>query len=98
MRNAGRLNFGYYPLPVEEGHRLRRLLQGTETFSAIDPCVGTGSALHLITADLPCRRYGVELDAERALAASRWRIGTVQPLTLRPVQPSRQTTCSGWKN
>ena len=78
MRNAGRLKLGYFPLPTEEGHRLRRLLQSTEPFSAIDPCVGTGVALHLMTANLPCRRYGVELDAERALAASRSGIETVQ--------------------
>ena len=78
MRNAGRLKLGYFPLPTGEGHRLRRLLQSTENFSAIDPCVGTGAALHLITADLPCRRYGVELDAERALSAARSGIETVQ--------------------
>ena len=78
MRNAGRLKLGYFSLPTEEGHRLRRLLQSTENFSAIDPCVGTGAALHLITADLPCRRYGVELDAERALSAARSGIETVQ--------------------
>jgi hypothetical protein len=78
MRNAGRLKLGYFPLPTEEGKRLRRLLQSTEPFSVIDPCVGTGAALHLITANLSCRRYGVELDAERALAASQSGIETVQ--------------------
>jgi tRNA1(Val) A37 N6-methylase TrmN6 len=78
MRNAGRLKLGYYPLPTQEGHRLRWLLQSTKPFSAIDPCVGTGAALRLITADFPCRRYGIELDAERALAASQSGIETVQ--------------------
>jgi hypothetical protein len=29
MRNAGRLMLGYFPLPTEEGHRVRRLLQST---------------------------------------------------------------------
>jgi Uncharacterised methyltransferase family (DUF6094)/Transposase IS116/IS110/IS902 family len=78
MRNAGRLKLGYFSLPTEEGNRLHRLLQRTEPFSAIDPCVGTGAVLHLITANLSCRRYGVELDAERALVASRSGIETVQ--------------------
>ena len=78
MRNAGRLKLGYFPLPTEEGNRLRRLLQNTEPFSAIDPCVGTGAALHLITANLPCRRYGVELDAERAAGAAKSGIEAVQ--------------------
>lgn len=32
----------------------------------IDPCVGQGTALNLVTSDAPVRRYGVELDAERA--------------------------------
>ena len=78
MRNAGRLKLGYFPLPTEEGNRLRRLLHSAEPSSAIDPCVGTGDALHNITADLPCRRYGVELDAERAAGAAKSSIETIQ--------------------
>jgi hypothetical protein len=78
MRNAGRLKLGYYPLPTEEGRRLRRLIQCDAPFSVLDPCVGTGAALHLITADCDCRRYGIELDAERAQAASEAGIETVQ--------------------
>ena len=74
MRSAGRLKLGYYPLPRAEGHRLRCLLQGTEPFSAIDPCVGTGEALQLVTSDLDCWRYG----AERARAAQTAGIPTVQ--------------------
>ena len=78
MRNAGRLKLGYYPLPASEGQRLRHLLQSDSTFNAIDPCVGTGDALRLITRNLDCRLHGVELDAERAGTASRAGIATIQ--------------------
>ena len=44
----------------------------------IDPCVGQGTALHLVTSDAPVRRYGVELDAERARIASANGIETIQ--------------------
>ncbi len=78
MRNSGRLKLGYYPLPMQEGRRLRLLLRCPEVFSAVDPCVGTGAALDLVTADCDCRRYGIELDAERASAAAAAGIETVQ--------------------
>ena len=78
MRNAGRLKLGYYPLPRDEGRRLRRLLHSSESFSAIDPCVGTGEALHLVTSDFDCRHYGIELDSERAATAAAASITTVQ--------------------
>ncbi len=77
MRNAGRLKLGYYPLPAEEGRRLRHLIRCEHTsFSVLDPCVGGGEALNLLTAGFDCRRYGVELDAERASSASRAGIET----------------------
>ena len=44
----------------------------------IDPCVGRGTALHLVTSDAEVRRYGVELDAERARIASTNGIETIQ--------------------
>jgi hypothetical protein len=78
MRNTGRLKLGYYPLPPQEAQRLRRLIQSAESFSVLDPCVGTGTALNLITTGLDCKRYGIELDADRALAASQSGIETVQ--------------------
>ncbi len=78
MRNAGRLKLGYFPLPIEEGRRLRRLIHCPHSFSLLDPCVGTGEALHLITAGIDCKRYGIELDAHRALTASQAGIETVQ--------------------
>jgi len=44
----------------------------------IDPCVGQGTALQLVTSEAPIRRYGVELDAERARIASANGIETIQ--------------------
>ena len=44
----------------------------------IDPCVGQGTALHLVTGDAQVLRYGVELDAERARIASTNGIETIQ--------------------
>lgn len=78
MRNAARLKMGYYPLPESEGVKLRTLLTYTQTASVIDPCVGQGAALHLITSDAPVRRYGIELDAERARIAGASGIETIQ--------------------
>lgn len=66
MRSVARLKMGYYPLPEAEGVKLRSLLSYTRPASVIDPCVGQGTALHLVTSDAQIRRYGVELDAERA--------------------------------
>ncbi|HEX3471234.1 MAG TPA: hypothetical protein VHT28_08625 [Silvibacterium sp.] len=47
-RNASRIKLGYYPLPSVEGARLRRLLDFAPGASAVDPCAGTGAALHQI--------------------------------------------------
>ena len=78
MRNVARLKMGYYPLPEAEGVKLRSLLSFTGLASVIDPCVGQGTALHLVTSDAQVRRYGVELDAERARIASDNGIDTIQ--------------------
>lgn len=78
MRNAARLKMGYYPLPESEGLKLRSLLTYTQTASVIDPCVGQGLALQLVTSNAPVRRYGVELDAERARIADASGINTTQ--------------------
>ena len=66
MRNVARLKMGYYPLPEAAGVKLRSLLSFPEPSSVLDPCVGQGTALYLVTNDAEVRRYGVELDAERA--------------------------------
>ncbi len=78
MRSAGRLKLGYYPLPTAEARRLRRLLRADGPFTVLDPCAGTGEALHLLTEGLDCRLYGVELDADRASAAAATGVQTIQ--------------------
>ena len=78
MRSVARLKMGYYPLPESEGRKLRSLLSFSKPASVIDPCVGQGTALHLVTSDAHVYRYGVELDAERARIASSQGIETIQ--------------------
>jgi hypothetical protein len=70
LRNTGRLQLGYYPLPIGEAKRLKEYLCfPIETFSAIDPCVGNGVAFsHLLEGKI-AKRYGIELDANRAIEA-----------------------------
>ena len=57
MRNVARLKMGYYPLPEAEGVKLRSLLSFAGLASVIDPCVGQGTALHLVTKEAPARRH-----------------------------------------
>jgi Uncharacterised methyltransferase family (DUF6094) len=79
MRIAARLKLGYYPLPVEQGPMLRaRLSFPNEPTSALDPCCGTGAALHALTTDSQTTLYGVELDANRAISAKESGIQTIQ--------------------
>jgi hypothetical protein len=78
MRNVARLKMGYYPLPEAEGVKLRSLLSFARLASVIDPCIGQGTALELLTSDAPVRCYGVELDAERAHIAGSRGIETIQ--------------------
>jgi len=78
MRNAARLKMGYYPLPEIEAKTLRSLLSFAHPASVIDPCVGQGTALQLVTSDAPVRCYGIELDAERARIASSKGVATIQ--------------------
>ena len=73
---------GFYPLPVSEGTNLRQFLSFTGPASVVNPCVGQGAALNLITHGADVRRYGVELDAERALAASSTGIETIRVIRL----------------
>src|SRR5216684_7922026 len=78
MRNVGRIKLGYYPLPEAEGTRLRNLLKyPAETVSVLDPCVGTGAALMQLTEGSVVSCYGIELDADRAIAAKDAGIETV---------------------
>ncbi len=79
MRNVARIKLGYYPLPQEEARCLRRLLDfSAAPASVIDPCVGTGAALHQLTDGAEVQKHGVELDANRAAAAAASGITTIQ--------------------
>jgi predicted RNA methylase len=77
-RSVAKLKMGFYPLPPSEGAKLRQLLSFTGPASVVDPCVGQGVALNLITLGAAARRYGVELDAERAAIAQSKGIETIQ--------------------
>ena len=78
MRNAGRLKLGFYPLPQSEAQRLRaHLVFPTESFAALDPCVGDGAAFHAIMAGTSALKYGIELDAYRTEQARQLGIDVV---------------------
>ena len=68
-RSIARLKMGYFPLPPSEGAKPRSLLVFAEPASVIDPCVGQGTALNIVTKKANVRRYGIELDAERSKTA-----------------------------
>ena len=79
MRSVARIKMGYYPLPTAEGARLRQLLHFPEqAASVLDPCSGTGAALLQITEGANVECHAVELDAQRAQAASEAGIHTIQ--------------------
>ena len=63
-----------------EGGKLRALPSFSSTAAVIDPCVGQGTALELVTGDAPIRCHGIELDAESARIA-----------VLKASRPSRET-------
>jgi hypothetical protein len=80
LRLVGKLKLGYYPLPISEGEKIKKLLAfGPDATSVVDPCVGDGAALLQLTeAAGTCRRHGIELDSARAAAANAAGITTVQ--------------------
>ena len=67
MRGAGRLKLGYFPLPTEEAHYIRRLLVPSAPYAAIDPCVGDGAASVELTKDSGAYLAGIALDAVRTV-------------------------------
>jgi len=70
MRFAGRERLGFYPLPIAEAKRIRTFLQFPEQVcSALDPCIGEGVSFAELTRDAKTRRYGIELEAQRAALA-----------------------------
>jgi hypothetical protein len=66
MRPHGKTKLGFFPLPIPEAHRLRNCLTFPSEFSALDPCVGDGAALTRLLEDTNARRYGIEIDGNRA--------------------------------
>ena len=69
MRPHGKTKLGFFPLPVAEAVRLRSLLMFKCEFSAVDPCVGDGVAFAHMLKETQARRYGIEIDANRAQQA-----------------------------
>ncbi len=78
MRSVARIKLGYYPLPVSEGFRLRKLLHfPDEGACVLDPCAGNGAALLQITDTARINHFAVELDSQRALDCQASGIQTV---------------------
>jgi SAM-dependent methyltransferase len=76
-RPQSKVRMGYVPLPEAEARRIRRhLMYPSSGIAVLDPCVGEGRALELITESVNGHRYGIELDAHRA-AQARARVGHV---------------------
>ena len=57
MRIQGKLRLGYFPLPLTEALRIRACLQyPVSPYSAIDPCIGDGTAFLTVTGKSCARR------------------------------------------
>ena len=82
MRPHGKTKLGFYPLPVPEARRLKTCLMFPPEFSALDPCVGDGVAFTHLLGGTRARRYGIEIDANRAAQANGLGIDTLQANTL----------------
>ncbi len=82
MRAQGQTRLGFFPLPIAEAKRLRRWLAFSEGFSALDPCVGNGTAFEALLNDTPARYYGIEIDANRAEQSKALGIETLQADTM----------------
>ena len=78
MRPHGKTKLGFFPLPTQEAERLRSCLTFDSEFSALDACVGDGAAFTCLLKNTPARRYGIEIDANRAEQARNLGIETVQ--------------------
>lgn len=78
-RLASQAKMGYYPTPVRSLDLIARWLDAAETHSPqdrvqmLDPCCGTGYALHTIADNIWPRgaTYGIEIDTDRAADATR---------------------------
>jgi SAM-dependent methyltransferase len=70
VRPEGKTKLGFFPLPIAEATRLRNCLELPSEFSALDPCVGNGVAFAELLKGVNARRYGIEIDANRAEQAA----------------------------
>lgn len=77
MRPQGQTKLGFFPLPMAEAKRLRNLLAFAAQFSALDPCVGDGTAFRTLLSDTPARCYGIEIDSNRKEQAQALGVETV---------------------
>jgi SAM-dependent methyltransferase len=82
MRPHGKTKLGFYPLPLPEADRLKNCLILPPEFSALDPCVGDGVAFTRLLGGTQARRYGIEIDADRAGQAAGLGIDTLHANTL----------------
>src|SRR5229473_2260757 len=82
MRPHGKAKLGFFPLPVSEAARLKNCLAFASEFSALDPCVGDGVAFTHLLRGVTARRYGIEVDANRAEQARALGIETLQANTM----------------
>jgi hypothetical protein len=78
MRPHGKTKLAFFPLPVAEAARLKNCLVFASEFSALDPCVGDGVAFTHLLHGVSARRYGIEIDANRAEQARALGIETLQ--------------------
>lgn len=77
MRPHGKTKLGFFPLPTGEAESLRKCLTLSPEFSAVDPCVGDGVAFTRLLGGTHARRYGVEIDTNRAEQARELGIETL---------------------
>jgi SAM-dependent methyltransferase len=82
MRPHGKTKLGFFPLPVPEAERLKTCLAFPSEFSALDPCVGDGVAFTHLLGGTRARRYGIEIDSDRAQQSASLGIDTLQANTL----------------
>lgn len=78
MRPHGKTKLGFFPLPTAEAKRIRNCLIFPQEFSVVDPCVGDGVAFVHLLEGTEARRYGIEIDANRAEQARNLGVETVQ--------------------
>jgi hypothetical protein len=81
MHIHGKTKLGFFPLPAQEAKRLKNHLEFGAECSALDPCVGDGLAFSALVEGSPARRYGIEIDAFRAVQAKSAGIEVLQANT-----------------